>query len=143
MSQQVVNLKAIVEEKGFPISAKARDFKLIVDEPKELGGTDKGPNPLEYLLIAEASCITVTIRSLAHRNKIPIETITIEATSEFNVSDFLKGERSSIKEIKLNIKVKSPRSYNEIMEIVNRAEKICPVTNTLSSKITINLIVEK
>jgi len=27
---------------------QARDFEIIVDEPKDLGGTDQGPNPVEY-----------------------------------------------------------------------------------------------
>jgi hypothetical protein len=28
----------------------ARDFQIIIDEPKDLGGTDDGPNPVEYVL---------------------------------------------------------------------------------------------
>jgi hypothetical protein len=29
---------------------KARDFQIVIDEPKNMGGTDHGPNPVEYVL---------------------------------------------------------------------------------------------
>ena len=31
---------------------ETRGFKLILDEPKSLGGTNQGPNPVEYELAA-------------------------------------------------------------------------------------------
>ena len=39
--------------------AKARNFELIVDEPKELGGTDEDANPVEYILAGLAGCLNV------------------------------------------------------------------------------------
>jgi len=42
------------------IIAKVGDFEIIVDEPSELGGTNEGPNPGEYLLIALAGCLSIT-----------------------------------------------------------------------------------
>lgn len=31
---------------------RARNFEMIIDEPKNMGGTDGGPNPVEYVLAA-------------------------------------------------------------------------------------------
>ncbi|MFO8001534.1 MAG: OsmC family peroxiredoxin, partial [Marinilabilia sp.] len=39
--------------------AKARNFEIVVDEPRNLGGTDQGPNPVEYILAAYAGCLNV------------------------------------------------------------------------------------
>lgn len=36
---------------------EARDFELVIDEPEDTGGTDEGPNPLEYLLVGQAGCL--------------------------------------------------------------------------------------
>lgn len=33
---------------------RARNFEMIIDEPKDLGGTGGGPNPVEYVLAALA-----------------------------------------------------------------------------------------
>ena len=39
--------------------AKAPQFKLVVDEPNDLGGTDEAANPVEYILAGLAGCINV------------------------------------------------------------------------------------
>lgn len=36
---------------------EVRDFELVVDEPEDMGGTDEGPNPLEYLLASQSGCL--------------------------------------------------------------------------------------
>lgn len=41
------------------LEAKARQFKLVIDEPPALGGSDLGANPVEYLLASYAGCINV------------------------------------------------------------------------------------
>ena len=38
----------------------AEEFTLEADEPPVLLGKDKGPNPVEYLLTALASCVTTS-----------------------------------------------------------------------------------
>ena len=41
---------------------QVRDFApMIADEPTALGGTDKGPNPIEYLMGSLSSCVSVMI----------------------------------------------------------------------------------
>ncbi len=41
------------------VQGKARSFTMYVDEPPQLGGEDKGANPVEYLLAALAVCLNV------------------------------------------------------------------------------------
>ena len=38
---------------------RARDFKMIVDEPANLGGSDDDANPVEYILAAFCGCLNV------------------------------------------------------------------------------------
>jgi len=38
---------------------EARGFKIIIDEPESLGGTNDGANPVEYVLGALAGCLNV------------------------------------------------------------------------------------
>ena len=40
--------------------------RLITDEPKGVGGTDRGPAPHELLPAALAACIATTIRTYTH-----------------------------------------------------------------------------
>jgi putative redox protein len=41
---------------GLRSETKIRQFSLTIDEPANLGGTDTGPNPVELVLAALATC---------------------------------------------------------------------------------------
>jgi uncharacterized OsmC-like protein len=45
--------------------ARMRDYTLVCDEPSSLGGSDKGPNPLEFFVSAVGFCENVTFARFA------------------------------------------------------------------------------
>ena len=92
MSQkQVLSLRAVTQQSGFPLTGEVRGFKVTIDEPAILGGTDQAPNPVEYLLLAQAGCLSIVL-SLAQKKKIQLKNIKIEALSSFALSEFLSGK---------------------------------------------------
>ena len=58
---------------GLRSETKIRQFSLTVDEPPTLGGTDAGPNPVELVLAALATCQEITYRAYATALGIPLE----------------------------------------------------------------------
>jgi len=42
---------------------------VVIDEPVEMGGTNAGPNPIEYLLATLAGCLNVMGHTIAKRNE--------------------------------------------------------------------------
>src|SRR5690554_7468827 len=50
--------------------AQIGDRQVVIDEPKSLGGTDQGPNPVEYLLAALGGCISILVSMFADRHKV-------------------------------------------------------------------------
>lgn len=55
---------------------------VIADEPEELGGTNSGPAPGEFLLISLASCTAITLRMYADRKQWDVSKIKVEVASE-------------------------------------------------------------
>ena len=55
---------------GFECEVQSRGFSMIIDEPEMLGGTDKGPNPVEVVLSALGVCQGLTYRLFADKMEI-------------------------------------------------------------------------
>ncbi len=42
-------------------------FQITIDEPENIGGTNKGPAPLQVLLMALAGCLNITGHDVARQ----------------------------------------------------------------------------
>lgn len=69
-------------------TVEARDFELVVDEPDDMGGTNEGPNPLEFLLAGQAGCLNVTATKVATDMGIELEDLEITIEGDFDVEAF-------------------------------------------------------
>ncbi len=70
------------EKKGgiYTQDVLARGHNLYADEPEELGGTDLGPSPFEFVLAGLGSCTTITLRMYAERKKWPVSHISVDVS---------------------------------------------------------------
>ncbi|MBN8578691.1 MAG: OsmC family protein [Cyclobacteriaceae bacterium] len=100
---------------------------LIADEPEDLGGTNTGPAPGEFLLMSLASCTAITIRMYADRKQIPLEQVRVEVAMEKN--DF---KTTLTRELYFEGEL-TAEDRARLLEI---AEK-CPVHKTLNNPIQI------
>ena len=86
--------------------AKARNFELVIDEPKELGGTDQGANPVEYLLVAYAGCLNVLAHMCAKELGFELKGVKIDLVGNLNPARLFGqsfDERAGYKDIKVTI----------------------------------------
>ena len=63
---------------------KARNFEIIIDEPAELGGTNEGPNPVEYVLGAFAGCLNVMAHVVAKELNMTLRGVKIDISGPLN-----------------------------------------------------------
>ena len=98
--------------RGYEHEVEIRDHHLIVDEPEENGGTDKGPTPGELLAASLATCTAITIEMYADRKEWGLGTVEVavdytEATTDdppkFDVSITLGAELSEETRDKIRI----------------------------------------
>src|SRR5579871_2624706 len=76
---------------GFTIGGKtvSRQFTFDVDEPLEIGGSNRFANPQEYLIAALNACMVVGYAAQCAVRGITIENLVIETDGEIDLRGFL------------------------------------------------------
>lgn len=76
-------------EEGFLSKTEIRDFSFLTDEPAELGGTNLGPNPVEYVLGAFAACQEIVVKAYATVLGIDVKSVRVEVNGDLDLQGFL------------------------------------------------------
>ena len=76
---------------GFEIGGERvpRRFSIDIDEPSELGGTNRSANPQEHLLAALNACMMVGYVAQCAVRGITLENLEIETVGEIDLRGFL------------------------------------------------------
>lgn len=119
---------AIIGKEHYRTELFASGKTVVADEPEEVGGTNTGPAPGEFLMISLASCTAITLRMYADRKKWSVDKIKVEVSFE-------KAEYKTI--FTRDIYLEGNLSADERQKLLEIAEK-CPVHKTLSNPIEIN-----
>jgi uncharacterized OsmC-like protein len=125
---------------------EVRDFELVVDEPEEMGGTDEGPNPLEYLLASQAGCLNVTASEVANDMGITLEALDIAIEGDFDVATFQTeqpDERTAVQNIEVTLKAETSTDDETLDEWGERVEERCPVSDNIKHDTGVALSVER
>jgi|DewCreStandDraft_4_1066084.scaffolds.fasta_scaffold57323_2 putative redox protein len=61
--------------------ANTRGHELVADEPADVGGTDKGPRPGDFIRMGLAACTAITLRMYADRKNWPVERIKVKVSN--------------------------------------------------------------
>src|SRR5215217_5674208 len=73
---------------GFQTSADVRQFGLTVDEPPTLGGTDRGPTPVELVLTALGTCQEIVYATYARVLGIPVDGVSVRVEGRLDPRGF-------------------------------------------------------
>ena len=123
-------------EDGFEAGIKARDFQFVSDEPEELGGTDKGPNPVEYVLGALAACQQIAVKTYASQLDIDVESVEVEAEGDIDLHGFLalSEERPGFKGVSYQTVIKSSEQDEaKLQKLKDLADNHCPVRDIIQN----------
>lgn len=131
---------------GMAVECQSGDHKFVLDEPKELGGSDTGMNPVAATLCALGACQAIVASCYAKAKGIELEEYWVEVEGDLDVRGFQgdKTVKPGIQAIRCKSHVKAKNSRAEIEEFVKFVEETCPVGDTIknSAPISSEIVIE-
>ena len=127
---------------GFMSRVKARDFDIVVDQNKGMGGTDQGPRPGEYVLAALAACHEVTYRLYADALEIPLDEVSVSVTGHSDARGFFgldASVRAGFSHVTGEIKVQTSASDEQLEQLRQAVNQHCPVLDDLRNPVSVEL----
>jgi len=126
-------------QKNLRHEARINDHTVIFDEPKDVGGDNRGASPYEILLASLGACTSMTMLMYARKHGWDVENLEIELRHEkIHAKDCETCETKEgyLDKISRNIKVQGHLNEEQKNRLLEIAEK-CPVHRTLIHEIVI------
>ncbi|MBC8591077.1 OsmC family protein [Wansuia hejianensis] len=133
-------------QEGMKVECSTRGHKIVLDEPKQLGGTDEGMNPVEATLCALGACQAIVARCFARAKGVNLQEYRVELEGDLDTDGFLgkSDVRPGMQNIRAKVYIKSDSPEEKLKEFVEFVEKTCPVGDTIknSANMSTELIIE-
>jgi len=127
---------------GFQSTTSIRNFNITVDEPTSLGGTNLGPNPVELVLGALASCKEIVIKAYAISLNIPVTSVKVTSKGTLDLKGFFNLDdetRPGFSEVNYQIEIKTPETNPEkLKQLEKLVETKCPVHDIIQNSVKLN-----
>ncbi|MOA00320.1 OsmC-like protein [compost metagenome] len=132
---------------GVQVKTKSRHFELTIDEPKSLGGTDTGMNPVEALLASLGACQSIVARVYAPKFEVQLEDFRVDVEGDIDLDGFFNKSdvRPGYSDIRYTFYIKTNSPKEKVEEFVKFLESKCPVGDTIANPVQMkleNLVIE-
>lgn len=130
---------------GLRSETRIRQFSVTVDEPPSLGGTDTGPNPVELVLAALATCQEITYRAYATALGIPLDGVSVRLEGTLDLRGFFAvkdGVRAGFSDVRGTVNLKSSAPASELAKLKEAVDAHCPVLDILRAPVPVELKLE-
>jgi uncharacterized OsmC-like protein len=123
-------------------TSRTKPFILEGDEPPVLLGANAGPNAVEAVLHALASCLAVGFVYNAAAQGIKIDGLEFELEGELDLHAFLglsDRVRPGYEKIRLSYRVKSDAPREQIEALCNYVQKTSPVLDIVRNPVPVTI----
>lgn len=124
---------------GFRSEIFANGFPLVADEPLEYGGSNEGPSPYEYLLVALGACTAMTVQMYARRKGWPLEEAVVRLSHHKIHADDCRDCDEKVRKIDMferELELRGELDDVQRQRLLEIAE-MCPVHRTLTGTVRI------
>lgn len=132
----VETFKAEAQGKGWPtkVILTGTEWTLKVDEPIEDGGSNTGPNPMQYFIASLASCQNEQAQVVAEELSLNITQIDINIELDLDLSGFMgmsDNSDNSYKNARMNAVVLGEITDEQVKTLGQKVDARCPILGLL------------
>lgn len=133
MTIKTVEVQGSVGE-NFAIEVTCDDHKVIIDQPKNAGGSDLGPTPLQLVLASLAGCFGTIGKFVAHQQKIELRGMKISIQADYDPAGLLGRNadvRPGFQAIRLQADIDADLTQEQKEAFLKDVERRCPLADNL------------
>ena len=134
-----------LQARGLASEARLRDFRLVIDEPEETGGSDRGPSPVELVLAALGACQEITYRLYADTLGIPLRGVSVRLEGRIDHRGFFAvkdGVRPGFRDVRAVVTLDSPASAEDLERLKATVDRHCPVLDILRNVTPVQVAID-
>jgi uncharacterized OsmC-like protein len=120
-------------------------FQYDADHPPVLTGRDQGPTPVEFLLLALASCLTAGIGNVAAARGVTLTEVESTVTGNIDLRGILgiSGEvRNGYENIRVEFKIKGDAPPEKLRQIVEQSRDRSAVFDIVTNGVPVEIGVD-
>jgi uncharacterized OsmC-like protein len=134
--QHIETFKATAVGKDWPTTVTITDteFTIQIDEPVEEGGTNSGPNPMQYFTASLAGCQNEQAQVVSEEMAIKLTKINIDLELDLDLAGFMgtsEHSDNSYKQVRMNTSVYGDLTDEQAQELGKRVDARCPILGLL------------
>ena len=143
MPEMTVHVEASMGD-GWVLECRTGNLTVYIDQDREHGGEEKGPEPMPYVLLGLAGCIGAIGRIIARQQRIPLHGMEVSIEADLD-TDYLMGRtvegRAGFTVVRATVDIDADITREEKEAFLAEIDRRCPVTDVLQNGTTIDFIV--
>jgi uncharacterized OsmC-like protein len=119
-------------------------FTLDADHPLQFAAQDKGPTPVEYVLVGLGACLTAGIAAVAQQRQIQLRSVKATLAAEMDLHGILGADpdvRNGFSGVSVSYEIDADATPEDVRAIVAQSQKRSAVFDVVTNPTDVTVTV--
>jgi uncharacterized OsmC-like protein len=119
-------------------------FNLDADHPLQFAAQDRGPTPVEYVLVGLGACLTAGVAAVAQQREIQLRSVSATLTAEMDLHGILGADpevRNGFSGVSVAYTIDADATEDEIRAVVAQSQKRSAVYDIVTNPTDVTVTV--
>jgi uncharacterized OsmC-like protein len=118
-------------------------FTLDADHPLQFAAQDKGPTPVEYVLVGLGACLTAGVAAVAQQREVQLRSVKATLSADMDLQGILGDPevRNGFSGVKVDYQIDADASADDIRALVAQSQKLSAVFDIVTNPTDVTVTV--